>query len=410
MAKKSWKKTSEVKKESTIESSLGWKEGSIAVIGEGWTALGAVADLLAKQQKVTWISGTGVAPFSPLPTIDSGKGSTFWAKLFFSYGLIDEMPKEGLLLREYRKSAFHSPDWQKGDNEEDRRALHREHLWEGERTLMPFEELIFETSIQDLEIALREKVFQSVLLKKSSAQRMTEIVTVESGDEPGIVIHFGEGESIRVEKLIYADSLESANDIVGMPRFSAPFRGKKRQSLLQVVAKHSATLQDFAQSGFFGPTNRDAGEEVARLVFGGFFEGGTRSVWNMLIAEGEAEDNQMIAKKLRRMKQALDKMFSGPGILPEGKAFTQTWSDESVRFLENAIFYGKTPADEVLHEPKVFGSSGNILYLADGFGVSSSGAQVESAATAWANGEDSDMNSFRTSTAQEAGEVSERLT
>ena len=396
---------------------FGWPEGSNVVIGEGYAALALVAALSNRGERVTWVSGTGVAPVPPLPTLEASDGGHAWAKLFLASGVIDELPKEGAFLREYHKNAFHAPEWQRGENDADRRALHDEQLWEGERTLIPFDELAFDRAVPDLEGALRERVLQSVLVRKSSAKRITEVVT---GDDGTARVAFGDGESIRAKWIAYADTPESAFDIPGLPKFTSALRGKRRQSLLQVMARHPALASDFSVSGFFGPTNREAGETSARLVFGGFFEEGTRSIWNLLIAEGEAEDNQMIAKKLRRMKQGLDKLFGGPGLLAvEGKAFTETWTAESVRFLENSVAWGSASGPFTLMiESRTFGDEFEISFFSDAFGMAAAGAQVEHALqtrgfTAVAErteGEYDDVNALGSATPNEPNELAQSLT
>lgn len=381
------------------EAEFGWNEESIVVVGDGWSALGLVASLIQKEEKVTWILGSGVAPFSVLPTISNEEGISFWSKLFYTHCLIEQMPTEGHFLREYRKSSFQQPEWKKGSEEEDRKLTFNEKLTDAEKTLIPFNEAAFEKPLPDLEIALRNKVLGSPLVKLNATGRISEMTDDQ--------IFFSEGKPVKYSKCFYADSLTSAIDILGAPKFSASFRGKNRQTLLQVITEHPKLLQSFHLNGFFGPTNRDAGEEISKNIFGGFFDDGQKSVWNLLLSEGDAEDNQLIAKKLRRMKQSLDKMFSGPEVVQNGKAFSETWTSESVHFIENSIFYKSTPPSECL----VYGKNKNIYYLTDGFGMAEVGNQLERLflSIEWTKGKDSDMNVLTTARAEQLSEESNRL-
>jgi hypothetical protein len=108
-------------------------------------------------------------------------------------------------------------------------------------------------------------------------------------------------------------------------------------------------------------------------VFGYFSADGKRSHWSVVLGRGEVEDNHEIAKKLRRMKQALEKMFTGSDWLPQGKAdFVANVESEQVRF-EDAIVFGEgEPAREPLTLPKAQG----LQFITDGYGPSVAMEQV----------------------------------
>jgi len=100
---------------------------------------------------------------------------------------------------------------------------------------------------------------------------------------------------------------------------------------------------------------------------------GKRSIWSVTLAEDECEDNHSIAKKLRRIKQSLDKMFTGTEWLPENvKSFMDTIVTEQVRFEEGMVFSKGDVMNEASHLPKME----NVCFVTDAFGPSSSMLQV----------------------------------
>ncbi len=130
------------------------------------------------------------------------------------------------------------------------------------------------------------------------------------------------------------------------------------------------------QEGFFGAISREAGEETERHVWGYFTGDGMKSYWTICLSSDEAEDNHAIAKKLRRMKNSLDKMFTGTSWVPEGKAdFLSNVRSEQVRF-EDAILFseGEDPREAITLD-RLEG----IYFLTDGYGPTSAFRQVDTA-------------------------------
>ncbi len=136
--------------------------------------------------------------------------------------------------------------------------------------------------------------------------------------------------------------------------------------VLQVLFSHHEPVRPELCESYFATLNRDAGETEDRHLVGHFFRGGLESIWSTVISSEEGEDNHTIAKKLRRMKQALDKMFSQTEW--SSGEFTLTIKNEVVRYEESIIFgAGKIP-----QKP----NSKGIEFVTDGYGVAGALEQI----------------------------------
>jgi hypothetical protein len=181
------------------------------------------------------------------------------------------------------------------------------------------------------------------------------------------------GETGVARRLIFADRWSALPAVVGMPKPIPFLRSRDPIGALQAVFTHDIAVGADRAEGFYGPIQRESGEEFQRNLLGHFFDGGRRSVWTVFIGASEAEDNHEIAKRLRRIKQALDKMFTGEGWLPAGKkGFLSTIMGEQVRFEENVVL----AAGELLNEAQRVGKFPAALFVTDGFGPSAALEQV----------------------------------
>ena len=116
------------------------------------------------------------------------------------------------------------------------------------------------------------------------------------------------------------------------------------------------------------PLPKEAQSPKERSFFGYFDETGKRSVWTLCLDAEETENNHEIAKKLRKMKQSLDKAFSGFA----QKDFTQTILTERFAFQEHGVY----ATGEVPHEYHRAHHMNGVLFLTDSYGVQSSLDQV----------------------------------
>lgn len=369
---------------------------SVMVIGDGWAALGAVAFLAHKGAQegiqITWVAGSGTRLISPLPTLEAGQvaGANLRAaevckELALFYGMETGEAQSGSYLREYRNKSFREPAWTKAPTAEDRQAVMEENLWAPERRFVPCFETRFNTTLFEVETHLRNALSGDALSGENAPniKRIEEVpvtsIEVESGKVVSVTL--GSGEKIACERVIFADRWNTLSQIAGLPKGTSFARKREPMSVLQAVFAHETPVGAGLQEGFFGALHREAGEEVDKHIWGYFSSDGTRSVWSLALTGDEVEDNHLIGKKLRRMKSALDKMFTGEGWLPSGKTeFMANVKSEQVRFEEAALFVGGDPVVEPVTLPRIQGLS----FLTDGYGPSCAFHQLGSEFGLWA--------------------------
>jgi hypothetical protein len=200
---------------------------------------------------------------------------------------------------------------------------------------------------------------------------------VEGGRAHAVIL--GSGDEIEADEFVFADRWANLGALTGLPK-ALPFTRKRNVAgALQAVFNHRAPMGVGLSEGFYSTLHRDAGDEFDRRVWGHFSADGMRSVWTVCLTTEEGEDNHQIAKKLRRMKSALDKMFEGsswlsgssaPGASTGGAAaaadFMANVADEQVRFEEHSIFLDGEP----ITEPQKVASVEGLSFLTDGYGPS----------------------------------------
>lgn len=109
---------------------------------------------------------------------------------------------------------------------------------------------------------------------------------------------------------------------------------------LQVTFHHVSPIGVGLRETFAGPMPREANDTTpVRHVWGFFSPNGMESHFTVLLTEAELADNHQIAKKFRRLKQALNKIFVGPEWLgPEAVKkpsleFTDLLKDEHFKLI-----------------------------------------------------------------------------
>lgn len=340
------------------------------VIGDGLAAVASVLSWVRLGHRVNWIPGSRVAMTHPMNAMAQGPGASFFGGLLLSLGLVDRMPEEGSFLREFRKSNFVPADWVKKSTDEERTALRDEYFVDGERVLTPIHEVSFGQSWCDLEEEMRILALASPLVRYLSHA----VVTSVSFEDSRVLVQLSEGEPIRASHLLGCDRVSALATIEGLGKTTTLFRSRRTHSVLQLFLKHPTFQNASITSAFFAPLHREAGEEQARNLLGSFFNDGRESVWTVVLPEGEGEDNAAIAKRLRRMKQALDKMFSASEHLPEGKtSFLSVIENEQVRFLENEIYSSGAEVREAVSLPR----EKRYVVFSSACGFESLGAQLD---------------------------------
>jgi hypothetical protein len=190
---------------------------------------------------------------------------------------------------------------------------------------------------------------------------------------------------LRFDAILYADRWSLLPTLEGLPKPISFLRGRNACGVLQATYHYEKALpwaQDSLEA-FFQAAHRDSGETIERSVWGGFYAEGRKSVWTLILNAEEVEDNHTIAKKLRRLKQAVSRMFAGPG-LDAGSASETEGSEsetsqrifegkETVSFEESLIFASGAP----LEKPASLAGIEGVLFLTDGYGPAAAFAQVE---------------------------------
>lgn len=351
------------------------------VIGDGWAALATVGFLVQEQKPVVWIANTGARMFSALPSLEHGPGIELWQRLAKGFG-IDAGPwTTGSYLREFRNKAFRAPAWQKAPTPEMRAEVLAESLWAPEQRLAPLWESRFAQSPNEIEEKIR------ILLLgdhgdgatwRALIRRIEEVPVggIKLDGDRVLAIVLGSGEEIACDSVYYADRWDTLPRIQGLPKNMPFIRGREPASVLQAIFTHAQPVGSDVNEGFYCALHKETGEEFERHVWGHFSSDGMKSYWTLCVTGDEVEDNHQIAKKLRRLKSALDKMFTGATWLPEGKTeFMANVLGEVMRFHESVIFAGGKPSDEPVKLPSLKG----VQFLTDGYGISCALRQVAAA-------------------------------
>ena len=346
------------------------------VIGDGWAALASVGFLVQAQKRVTWITNTGVRMFSALPSLDAG--NDLWHRLAQGFGIDVGASSTGSFLREFRNKAFREPAWIAAPTLDARQEVLNESLWAPERKLAPLWESRYALSLNEIEHQIRVLLVGDSEAGKPWRELIRRIDEVPVGgfkienDRIQAVI-LGSGEEIVCERVIYADRWDALPRIQGLPKNLPFIRGHEPAGVLQAIFGHEEAVGSGLPEGFYGTLHKETGEEFERHVWGHFSSDGAQSYWTLCLTGDEVEDNHQIAKKLRRLKSALDKMFTGTSWLPEGKAeFMANVAGEAVHFHE-AVVFGKGERSD---EPVTLSSIQGLQFVTDGHGPSSSLAQV----------------------------------
>ena len=345
------------------------------VIGNGWAAMIAVGLLATKTTNdgavtnVLWLPNSGARAMAPLPLLESGIASGTWRELIHRLGISVDEPQSGHYLREFRHRSFARAPWHKAPTPEARAEILKEYVWGPESRITPIFESRFDATLAELEEKIRERIATLPNVKILSG------VPVASFE--GKSLSLASGEKIPFVRAIWADRWVGLGAIEGLPKGSALARNREPMGILQAVFTHETALVSASmQEAFFGSTHKDAGEEFNRSIWGSFFEDGRKSVWTLFTTEEEGADNHTIGKKYRRMRQALDKMFTGSEWLPEGAAdFSATITKEQLLFQEDFMFARGEPVREAPHV-------GGVMFVTDAFGPSVAAEQVARALSA----------------------------
>lgn len=361
------------------KSKSGTQQGKpVVVIGDGWSALATVGTLVCSEScpEVRWIAGSISRLLAPLPSFETAFGNSGmdgWRQLAQNLGVDLGEEHTGTFTREFKNKAFREPTWTKSPEVEARAQERVETLWGPEINIAQLMEARFDLTAAEIETAVREKLVNTEFesLRRIEGNPVTGF-RIEGSKVAAVVL--SSGEEVECESVIYADRWGCLPKIQGLPKGLSFTRGHEAHGMLQATFTHAAPVGVDVREGFFAPMNREAGEEFERRLWGYFSSDGMKSYWSICLTADEAEDNHEIAKKLRRMKTTLDKMFTGSCWLPNPEqGFMANIRDEQVRF-DEAIIFEDT---EVPTEPIRIEGMENLSFITDGYGPSRAFEQVE---------------------------------
>ncbi len=343
------------------------------VIGEGLSAAAAVWGCLKQEIPVQWVSPSGVSAIPVLGTIEQGAGVEVALGLAEALGFQVGPATSGTFIREFRNKGFRAPPWAKEQDPVERTAIGRAELWEGECWLGGFNEVELGIPLSEIERRLLEEIAArsegSPLWRVSGVP--VESFVIEGGRVTGVAL--GSGDVLACDHVIYADRFGALAKIQGVPKTTPWLRRRHPIGLLQAAFRHRRAWLQAAGQGFFTALHRESGEERERHVWGHFSANGMESYWTVALTPEEGEDNAMIAKRLRRAKTAIEKMFSGPEwTATEEGGFLGTIQDERVSYVEEASVRDGEPR---LHGWRLPGLEGFIA-LTDSFGPGAGLASV----------------------------------
>jgi hypothetical protein len=358
------------------------QQQKVVVIGDGWCAMGAVAAIAGgapegSGTQVHWLVGTGARMLAPLPTLEYGPGVQAWRLVAGLLGIELAPAQVGNTLREFKNKAFREPAWGRAPTPETRREVRDEVLWGPETRIAPAFEARFEMPLAEIEERMRERLVSMPAVKRCGGVPV-QALRIEKIDGSNRVtgVVLGSGELIACDHVIWADRWSELSAIEGMPKGLSFARGREPMGALQVVFNHAEPIGAGVTECFFGALQREAGEEVQRNLWGYFSPDGMRSYWTLVITPQEAEDNHEIAKKFRRMKHAIDRMFSSAEWLPAGKKdFMANVTGEQVRFDDGTLFSAGDAPETFASAPGISG----LQFITDGYGPSPALRQVAAA-------------------------------
>jgi len=381
----------------------------IVVVGDGWAALAAVGFLASSGVEVRWIEGSGTKMTAPLASmastvgmeskegLESDRALDICSELGRQLGVSLGEHQQGSFIREYRNKSFRQPPWMKAPEPVARLEVRNQTLWAPETRIASV--LSARYSIPLLEV---EERFREALLNQRfrNLQRITGVPMSslqpevrEDGegrdpncDEITLVVGLANGQFIRCRQVIYADRWSLLRKLAGFPKSMKFIQKRDPVGALQAVFEHKSPVGLGVSESFYAPLHKENGEEIERNLWGYFSSDGMRSFWTLCLAEDEVENNHEIAKKFRRLKSTLDRIFTGdvfvPRVLPQvlqapekpenTAKFTANILREQVRLVEDALY----AAGDVVTEPVVIPQLPGVLFLTDGYGPAAALQQV----------------------------------
>jgi hypothetical protein len=356
----------------TGEQSMSMKDTNhvAMVFGDGSAAVHLVNELVNQGRSVIWSEGSGARLSPVMPYVKSELALGVLLHSAKSEALIADAittaapmtAEKGTFHRVFRNKAFKLGTWKKGYDLVVQQTNFENNTWKPEQAFLGVTEFrIANSSPLLIEQNIRVSLAGHPLVRKIASAPITEVEVYEKGG----TIQFANGEVAAFSEFFFCDSI---SELKSVPKLAGVFKHQlgnvkmnSRMSAVQVTFQHSVALKQKIETGLVIPMNRDSGETFDRDVLG-YFLNDTTSVWTVFMQTSETEENHEIMKKIRKLKQSLNRAFDNPEFLPEGsKEFMATVEKELVRFEEGyLVTEGKFKSSEANHD---------FVLLTDSFGL-----------------------------------------
>lgn len=343
----------------------------VLVFGDGSASVFLISQLLKNQESVVWVkdSGSQVWPVMPHVKSELALGALLDCYQFVSNDIFSNPIEKGTAHRVFRNKGFKMPAWKRSSHVDAQQKAFEELVWTPEQAFLGVTEFkINGISTMKIEEELRAAIDMHPLVKKIELAPVIEFEVFENGGK----VQFSNGIITEFKQLYYCGPLSELKTIPKLATVLKYQIGKAKSnsavSALQVVFHHNEPLLQSIENGLVIPMNRDAGESFDRDVLG-FFPEPNRSVWTVFLQSDEIEENHEIMKKLRKLKQSLNKAFDGQDFIPNGKKdFLSTVDKEQVRFEPGFIV--------VEGEFNESASNSDFVLMNDSFGITHALEQI----------------------------------
>lgn len=325
-------------------------QNKVVVYGDSVAAALAVKMLLAdkntSEYSIFWVSGSGSKVLPVMPSLKSEAAIQVIESCRASDSGHLYESVHGIQHRVYKNKSF------KLDTK-----LNHQELWKPEQMWVTKDE----HQLLGLDLVKVEEDLKKELLLEGRVTRIenAEILEFEALEKGG-KLQLVNQQQLEFVQFIYADTVAHLRSYPKLWNlFKAQVRSVKTSemvSVLQVVFHHTQPLLQKIQAGLMIPLSKESGETIDRHVMGYFLED-QRSVWTVFLQGDEAEENHDVMKKLRKIKQCLNKVFEGAEFLPEGVSnFMSTVAKEQVKFELNYFCATEVQSTETLARDFVFAS------------------------------------------------------
>lgn len=293
---------------------------TVAVQGNGWSAVLLVASLLRRSDltAIEWIPGNAprLAPVTPL--LAAGEGPAFLTALADAWGISTGDSLRGSFLREFRNKAFRESTWSAAPTPEARAQVIEESLWGPEKNwAQAFEARFADQDLAEIEEALRAALVQDSTVEGTRLKIREGVALAKVAFGDSVALTLSDGAELAVDSLLFADRWSEIPRVAGFPRPLKFLQRREAVGIVQATFQHAQPIGEAVDEVFAIALPKDSRDEDGtehshdRQVWGYFSRDGLSSTWSAALSTGEAEDNSLIGKRLRRIKSTLDRTFVG---------------------------------------------------------------------------------------------------